>query len=78
MSKQQEVKAKKIVDKVMCVQDNTWIVPASEEGKYHTITKSANGFDCDCIGYQFSGNCYHIIAVKIATDPTFILSEVVQ
>jgi len=69
MSKQQEQKAKQILNKIMCVQKNTWLIPSlSEEGKYHTVNKTNDNFECDCVGFQFSQNCYHIIAIKMIME----------
>jgi|TARA_R110002012_G_scaffold321953_1_gene552732 hypothetical protein len=69
MSKQQERKAEKILNKVTKVEDNTWILPsASDETKLHTVTKSTGEYECDCVGYQFTLNCYHVIAVKMSNN----------
>lgn len=68
MSKQQEMKARKVLDKIVCVQSDTWLLPSlSSDEKFHTVVKS-DGYECDCVGFQFSQNCYHIIAVKMITE----------
>lgn len=71
MSEQQRRKAKKVLPKITNVMENTWIIPSStDDTKMHTVTyhvgaEVTGDYDCDCLGYQFSMNCYHIIAVKM-------------
>jgi hypothetical protein len=65
MSLRQEKKADKILHKVQCTEENTWIMPsASDPTKLHTVVKNGDDYECDCTGYQFTLNCYHVIAVK--------------
>jgi hypothetical protein len=65
MSESQILKAKQVLGKIIHVEENTWLLPsASDENKYHTVVKS-DKYECDCMGYQFTENCYHIIAVTM-------------
>ena len=66
MSLQQEKKAKAILDKVTKVDDNTWVLPSkSDETKTHTVQIIKVEYDCDCLGFQHTLNCYHVIAIKM-------------
>lgn len=68
MSEQQDKKARKVLPYITVVKEDTWVLPsASDEAKTHTVTKTNDEYeyDCDCLGYQYSMNCYHIMAVKL-------------
>ena len=67
MREAQLKKAQKVLDKITEVEGNTWLLPsASNEEKMHTVIKYPNKtYECDCLGFQFSEHCYHIIAVKL-------------
>ena len=71
MSLKQEIKAKEIVEKITKVDKNTYILPSiSDTAKTHTVTyyegiEVTHDYKCDCLGYQYSENCYHILAVKM-------------
>jgi len=66
MSLQQEKKAKAILDKVTKVDDSTWVLPSkSDETKTHTVQIIKGEYDCDCLGFQHTLNCYHVIAIKM-------------
>lgn len=71
MSEQQRRKAEKVLQFITEVKENTWILPSiSDESKSHTVTYNTGvevtgDYDCDCLGYQYSMNCYHIMAVKL-------------
>ena len=71
MSLQQIKKAKAILDKVTKVDDKTWVLPSkSDETKTHTVTYNegievTGDYDCDCLGFQHTLNCYHVIAIKM-------------
>lgn len=65
MNESQILKAKKVLGKIIHVEENTWLLPsASDETKYHTVVKS-DKYECDCMGYQFRNDCYHIVAVNM-------------
>ena len=66
MSLQQEKKAREILSKITVIDDNKWLLPSkSDESKTHTVQIIDKEYDCDCLGFQFSEHCYHIIAVKL-------------
>jgi hypothetical protein len=71
MSLKQETKAKEIVEKITKVDENTYILPSTSDiAKTHTVTyrdgiEVTGDYECDCLGYQYSENCYHILAVKM-------------
>ena len=68
MSLQQERKAKAILEKITKVDDTTWLLPSkSDDSKMHTVQLDTKllEYECDCLGYIHTLNCYHIIAVKM-------------
>ncbi len=67
MSKQQVKKATEILGKITKVDEKTWILPSkSDESKTHTVQIINEEYDCDCLGFQHTLNCYHVIAVKMS------------
>jgi len=71
MSLQQEKKARKALEKITTVDDKTWVLPSiSDETKTHTVTyrdgiEVTGEYDCDCLGFIHTLNCYHVMAVKM-------------
>ena len=66
LSLQQEKKAKKALEKITTVDEKTWLLPsASDETKMHTVQIIKSEYDCDCLGFQHTLNCYHVMAVKM-------------
>jgi hypothetical protein len=66
MSKQQEIKAMEVLGKIMHVEENTWLLPSlSDPAKYHTVSRNGENYECDCTGFGFTQNCYHLVAVKM-------------
>jgi|TARA_B110000263_G_C15201878_1_gene461031 hypothetical protein len=67
MSRQQQKKAEEILSKITKVDDKTWLLPSkSDESKTHTVQIINEEYDCDCLGFQHTLNCYHVIAVKMS------------
>ena len=72
MSLQQIKKATEMLGKITKVDENTWVLPSkSDESKTHTVTYNegievTGDYDCDCLGFQHTLNCYHVIAVKMS------------
>ena len=66
MSLQQEKKAREILSKITVIDDNKWLLPSkSDESKTHTVQIIDKEYDCDCLGFQHTLNCYHVIAGKM-------------
>ena len=66
MSLAQQRKAEKVLDKVTKVEKGTWILPSiSDETKTHTVQLKGDEFECDCLGFIHTLNCYHIMAVQM-------------
>jgi len=71
MSEQQDRKARKVLPYITVVDEKTWVMPsASDDTKTHTVTyrdgiEVTGDYDCDCLGFQYSMNCYHIMAVEL-------------
>ncbi len=71
MSVQQVKKATAILGMITTVDEKTWVLPSkSDESKTHTVTyrdgiEVTGEYDCDCLGFQHTLNCYHVIAVKM-------------
>ena len=66
MSLAQERKAKAVLEKITKVDDKTWLLPSkSDDSKMHTVQSIKNEYECDCLGFIHTLNCYHIIAVKM-------------
>tara|TARA_R100000008_G_scaffold85405_2_gene75242 strand:- start:1101 stop:1325 length:225 start_codon:yes stop_codon:yes gene_type:complete len=66
MSKQQMKKASEILGKITVIDEEKWLLPSkSDESKTHTVQIINNEYDCDCLGFQHTLNCYHVIAVKM-------------
>lgn len=40
----------------------TWPVKGSKDNEY-SVTLHDSGFECDCTGFQFRGNCKHSVSV---------------
>jgi len=69
MSVQQERKAKAVLEKITKVDEKTWLLPSkSDDSKMHTVQIIKDEYDCDCLGFQHTLNCYHIIAVKMKEE----------
>ena len=66
MSLAQQRKAEKVLDKITKVDDKIWVLPSiSDETKTHTVELKGKDFECDCLGYIHTLNCYHIMAVQM-------------
>tara|TARA_R110002020_G_scaffold233_3_gene1200 strand:+ start:1163 stop:1384 length:222 start_codon:yes stop_codon:yes gene_type:complete len=66
MSVQQQKKAKEILEKIRQIDEKTWKVPSkTDASKNHKVQIINNEYDCDCLGFQHTLNCYHVIAVKM-------------
>jgi len=66
MSLAQEKKAKAVLEKITKVDDTTWLLPSkSDDSKMHTVQSIKNEYECDCLGFIHTLNCYHIIAVRM-------------
>jgi hypothetical protein len=66
MSVQQVKKATAILGMITTVDEKTWLLPSkSDESKTHTVQIINKEYDCDCLGFQHTLNCYHVIAVKM-------------
>ena len=44
--------------------DGVWAIPSSSGGRYKVESKD-NEYSCDCKGFEYTENCYHIMAVKM-------------
>ena len=67
MSLQQIKKATEMLGKITTVDEKTWVLPSkSDESKTHTVLIINDEYDCDCLGFQHTLNCYHVIAVKMS------------
>ena len=67
MSLQQIKKATEMLGKKTTVDEKTWVLPSkSDESKTHTVQIINDEYDCDCLGFQHTLNCYHVIAVKMS------------
>ena len=79
MSQRQLRKATEILDRIKKVEKNTWVLPSiSNVEQLHTVVRTGlidsdtvsvagieKNYECDCVGFQYSQNCYHIIAVVL-------------
>ena len=67
MSLQQIKKATEMLGKITTVDEKTWILPSkSDESKTHTVKIINDEYDCDCLGFHHTLNCYHVIAFKMS------------
>ena len=68
MSELQMQKAKKVVKSITPVDDKTWVLPSSTNPKqtYCVSLTSQKIFTCNCRGYEYTHNCYHVMAIRIA------------
>ena len=67
MSLQQIKKATEMLGKITTVDEKTQVLPSkSDESKTHTVQIINDEYDCDCLGFQHTLNCYHVIAVKMS------------
>ena len=74
MSELQLKKAQKVLDKITEVEDNTWLLPsASNSEKLHTVQLKGDEFECDCLGFIHTQNCYHIIAVRLYNNEEVVV-----
>ena len=69
MSQRQLRKATEILDRIKKVEKNTWVLPSiSNVEQLHTVVRADGvdkNYECDCVGFQYSQICYHIIAVVL-------------
>lgn len=64
--------AKRLNRWVAEVAKGQWAIPASGGGMHKVLTATSDGkelkedeYTCDCKGFEYTQNCYHIMAVKI-------------
>ena len=67
----QMYKAKELAGKlnywVNQTSEGVWAIPSSNGGTYKVIVND-DEVSCECKGFEYSENCYHVMAVKIKIE----------
>jgi len=51
------------------VADAVKVVVEGSNGDNYTVTWEGSGWVCECVGYAYRRDCYHVAAVRLITSP---------